>query len=1218
MKKYTRALITVFLILTLAVGFSLTCFAEYDNTGYIEIKQDLQDVADSYYAKVEGATTSYETSTYNAVKEYIEKIDALRQETDRDTKAEMQLEYHKGVAAGILSWIYYSHGDAIGELTDVTDNGRTDAEVIGDVYAELMQKIGNIKNTDYFTGKAVNSCYSELLSEIYSRRINMLRHEDNGNGLVNTIIDDALIDVEGECAYYDDKEIDGRIVYGEDAENAKAFYAEVVARIKLQKLRDEAIEQLRLAAKEFYPDEDFDMSDKKYAEFFADINDSTLEKAYVGGLEDDETAIKTFNTALSDALEALLTGTGEGGLQGKDTAYRNAYLNGLSDKVAARVDETNAKESVESAVIGDLFENYSLDLAKADAKDALSEYAESLGMDDALADIVAEFNGKGGIFDTAETEEDVAEQLFIAKTRCKWLDEYRQAIDDIEGYIGENSAIADKAEALYEETAKAINDGQRSSSDDIAANLKDDIAKMDALVTEAESEKFKNDHKAVIEKTDVTPADKSALSDAIADAEGLSDGAEALLSDILTDIGEKYKEAITEEIASHITDDGAKAERQVDADKLASLVKELSAKDADGNFDLAGLKEDADGYLEKSETVKALYDSYVEDYLSGGDEYFGDEAKKAATEGASEIINATDGSEEAIKDAAITELKQLSALEDIYESAEGYETVEKIPELLEKAESEISGYTDDAAIKGYADAIKDEIAEVIRLYEVGNANDGLGETVESLKDVISDYEFITESEKEKLLDELTAIESQAKSDISGASDGEAVKEALKSAEEKIAELAENADKAELDACLESVKESLNGAYGEREDYSAENYIKIVDIINGCNAELAEADSVEEYIAIRDRGVAEITAVEDLLEEAKRLGEAKLTAAYDELMKRKHCYSTENLTRLEEIYTHSKAELAAFTDVSETDAAYAFVDERIALMREVRLEVIYTEDGLLATEGERVYPDGYDVSADGYIGAVWAEGGIPSDTRLSLGSLSYADITEIINKAAKEKLVYVNGSQAERDILKQLKNCSVSLGVEIALGDALPAGGVYRVSMLLPDSVDMSEVIGVVFVREDGSVEFFEVTPDSSLIEFETSHFSKYYVVSGGAIDLVPLIICLSIIVLCELCVLAILLYRRRKRQAEVLCGILPAPMALAVRYRPDGGNVIAILLGVAAVALGGLIGYLVYCEIRDAKKDKEDAVEESEEPIPVAVTVEPAVIMEEPEPEPEP
>ena len=1188
MKKYNRIIITATMILTVIAALTVSCFA-FDNTGNTEYMEELRARANSYYEKVKGATSSAETNTYNAVKVYIDRIDALRQETDRDTAAEMELENKRGMAVGILSWIYYSHTEEIQGFT------QTDAEAVKAEYEKQRNAIDKA-NLDFFEGNGVNACYTNLLNEIYTRRIELLRSSDNGNGLVNGIVDDALKLVISRCAYSES--------FGEDAENCRIYYAEVAATVELQTLRDKTIVELSAVVGKIYPDGEFDMStDGKYAAFFKELNDPALQEAYICGEASDGDAIKRFNVALSLTVADILTPQESFG------AYKKSYLNSLTDSVFLKVGEANGAENVEHVSVLDMFQNYSLCILSAEAKDELSEYATSLGRDSALDIIVLEYAGIAdgkGILDNAKNDDEVAAELLAGKMRCLWYDTYRDALSDIEKYLGEGSDKGKEAKALYFVVDGKIKIGDRANGDSITENLAIDMAEMSAIVVRAESERFTSDHDSIIEKNEVVISDKAALSEAIADSALLSPEAEKLLEDVLSALGEKYKDVIKQEIKVLVTEDLAKAQRQSAADTLAELIAAVKSRGDDGRFALVALKDSSDIYLEKAGTVKELLDGYCSYYLSGGSEYFGKEVEGVVSDGASEIIEAVDGSEAQKKDALVLKLKRFAALESIFGSARGYDEVDGIPQILERAREDIEVCSTDVSINVYVAERVAQISEIIRVFELKNAANSIVTQSDSIKSKIESYEYISAEQKAALLGELENIKEWGQTESFNAANGSAVKKALRDTLAKLSLLEDKANNAELDACLSNAKAALTSAYGKKEDYSAENYAAILALIEAYTQELGGVRGIAEYIEIRDRGIAAILAIEDLLEAAKRVGEDELTACYQKLLERKHCYSAEGLSKLQEIYDHSVAELKVFTASPENaDKVGVLIEERMALMRGVHLEKIYTADGMLITEGDRFYPREHDIGEKGYIGALWSQGGIPSDAELIIKKTDIKNVAELIRKAAKSRKVLVGAERASRSILKELRNCNVILGAQMSLGEILPEGGRYKVSILLPNNVDPAGILGVVFIRADGTVEFFEASPEEDMLEFETSHFSKYYVVSRGDVDLVPLIVCLGIIVICELCVLAILIIRRRKNKMRGLCGILPIPLILAVRYRPAGGNVIAIALGGAAVALGAAIGYLAYLELKDKKKQriKEDTAKCDLVEVPRSVTV---------------
>ena len=1194
MKKHLKALITAGLILTAAVGLSVSCLA-FDNTDNTEIKEELQEVADSYYQKEEG-TTSPETSTYNAVKEYVDNIDRLRQITDRDTTVEMELEYKKGTAVGILSWIYYYH---IGEIEELSE---ADAQAISTVY-RAQKGVIDSGERDFFDGKGVTVCYTKLLNEIYARKIEMLRSRDNGNGLVAAKVDRALELVHSRCSYLES--------YGEDAQNCKNFYAEVTARVELQEYRDITIAELEAVVGGIYPDKELDMrEDGEYKTFFDQINSPSIENAYVAGTYGDGQVIAELNRALGETVCGMLADSPELG------EYMRAYYGELRRSVAERVAQTNAEGKEKQVLLRDLFEGFSMGYAVAEAKDRLTDYVrgdifteiEVLPLDR----IVAEYTGNGtddGIFDGADSVEAVAGELFKAKARCYWYATYRKALERIVEYVEPSHKIANDATSYYESVDAKISAGEYGDSGAEEELLAPDTAALYTLIAKAEATEFYNENKEIIHKVlsenfRPSSADRSTLIKAIEGSDFLYPETESIVAEVLEALGKSYKELIASEILSLVRGDGAEELRRAAAEKLCRLVEALEAKNSAESFVLSELMESADLYLKKAEIVKELFDGYISEYLVGGSEYFGERAEDVAEQGTEKIIENADGDGRQKMEEALTALKRLAALEDIYTFAKGYETLQGISELLSSAVTEIEACATDTSIGSYAAKRIEEISEIIRRGEIADAVDTLCKLDAEIKNRIEGYGYISDTQRQELLTELEEIINNAKETVETAPDGLSVRARFEEARIALSDFESRANNCELDACLAAVISDLNAAYGEDRDYSAENLVLILQLISRYEDELEAVRGIDEYIEIRNRAVAEILSVEDLLETAKRVGAERLAAAYAELMAKKHCYSADRLSELLEIYTHSVAELDGFEAVPEdAERIYRLVEERISLMRGVRLEKLYTSDGLLATENERVYPDGYSIADKGYIGAIRSENGLPSDTELIIEMTDTKGIVDIIRKAAKDGKVLMGGSSVTRRILRALRSAEILLGAHIEVGKIPTEGDSYRVSILLPKDLEGSDIFGVALIGADGTVELLEAVPDARLLEFDTVGLSDYYVLKKGAINLVPLIICLSIIILCELCAIGLLLFRRRRHRLSELCGIIPIPFLLAIVYRPKGGNITAALLGLTAAALGGVIGYLVYLEIKAAKGKKAHAPKRSEKLISDAVPV---------------
>ena len=1170
MKNSIKALITITAILTVAAAMSVGCLA-FDNTSNTQSMNELRQRADAYYEKVSGATTNAETCTYNAVKVYIDRIDALRQITERDTSEEMELERQRGEAIGILSWIYFFHIEGAEEFT------AEDLEAIGAEYEEQREVIDKAER-DFFEGNGVTASYSRMLVEIYTRRLEGLRSNDNGNGLVNGIVDQCQRQVQSRCAYSES--------FGEDAENCRIYYAEVLAKVTLQTMRDITIEELRGAVESIYPDTEFDLNEQgTYAAFFAAINDPAMLEAYIDGEIGDGEVYGRLNEALYTEVSSALR------LPDTCGEYKREYHALLDRTVLGRVTEAAQKSPAEQVRIGDIFSGYALGLLQAEAKDELTDFAEKIGRDPALDIVLLEYTGGGdkkGIIDNTADKDQVETELTAGKMRCVWYDTYRMALVSIAEYLGDGSDKAREARVLYYNADAKIKSGEVPQGGSINERLAAEIAEMNAVVDKAEAEKFTKDHSEIIEKTEIDAGDKDALITALRQADLLSKGAQSFITDVISSLEEKYKGAVSGEINALVRADGTQTIGNKAAYRLRSLVLGLSIRDGSGKLAASLMIGKADLLLEKAEYIGALLDIYCLEYLDGGDEYFGSETEAVVSEGVERLIDASDRSEKQITESYILKVKRAASLEAIYSAAEGYREIGTIPQILKSAKEELEGRATAELIGAYREEKLAQIREVIRSYELHFADESIKERISELLAKAEAYKYISADRRGELKAELEVLRTSGEEKLRASADGSAVKQSLKEILTALSELEARADNEELFACLSYVRSEISNAAGKAEYYTAENYAKILSCLDTYEAELKKASGIEEYLDILSRALSGIGEVEDLLDTAKREGAEQLALIYGRLMNRSHCYSAEGLAELQEIYTHSVTELAALDLMpTEYERAYRFTEERIELMRGVRLSVIYTPDGVLAEDAHHAYPKDHDLTEKGYIGSVSSGGGIRSDAQLSVMGIDAGQVFELLKKAIREKRVFSEGGAVSGRIIRALRRGEPLLGLDVSLSPVSANNGKYRVSVLLPEGVAAYGILGVVAVRADGGIEFFDASFEGSLLEFEASDLSEYYVIGNGSIDLLPLIVCLSVIVVCELCALAVLIIRRR-RYKNTAYGIIPI-FALASVYRPAGGNVIAVILGVAAAGLLASISYLVYLEIMEARRRKREA-----------------------------
>ena len=266
------------------------------------------------------------------------------------------------------------------------------------------------------------------------------------------------------------------------------------------------------------------------------------------------------------------------------------------------------------------------------------------------------------------------------------------------------------------------------------------------------------------------------------------------------------------------------------------------------------------------------------------------------------------------------------------------------------------------------------------------------------------------------------------------------------------------------------------------------------------------------------------------------------------------------------------------------------------MSSINKDIIFTSsDASSITDGAK-YPDDYNFS-NGYWGCVYQSNGILSNATFSINdannNFDSASIQALIRKAARGN-TFISGVKIPEQTLKALKKCVVSLGIDISLSSAAGDSGEYTVRMLLPDDVASQNLLGIVFIDSNNNVEFYNIQKEDTLISFNLSHFSKYYIVSENITDLTPLITFLTVTLSFEFLVLlfAIALHIKRKRKERnmppllrslVFCPTLPI---YALRVQPQHGVGLCVLLGVCTIALGCGIAFLARLEIKALKLER--------------------------------
>ena len=207
-----------------AVFFSVSvCGAEggyqAKNAAYAKEKYGYLDdlCTQHYFEKSEGDPYLAEAQTCGVIQGYVSDIKALLLSTDassRSLEGEFDLLCEKGVAAGILSWIYYSNHDV------------RDSETVRRVYLSRLAVIKSATDIYFFKSGEVEGCYTLLLQSVYTEKIGLLG-KDGDSATVSAMIAAAPASMGTLCSYDTSKG-------GEDGDGYREFYESTVKSITAQ------------------------------------------------------------------------------------------------------------------------------------------------------------------------------------------------------------------------------------------------------------------------------------------------------------------------------------------------------------------------------------------------------------------------------------------------------------------------------------------------------------------------------------------------------------------------------------------------------------------------------------------------------------------------------------------------------------------------------------------------------------------------------------------------------------------------------------------------------------------------------------------------------------------------------------------------------------------------------------------------------------------------
>ncbi len=454
---------------------------------------------------------------------------------------------------------------------------------------------------------------------------------------------------------------------------------------------------------------------------------------------------------------------------------------------------------------------------------------------------------------------------------------------------------------------------------------------------------------------------------------------------------------------------------------------------------------------------------------------------------------------------------------------------------------------------------------------------------------------LSAARKKELLDSAVALCAKFTADIQSCESSEKVAQAYATVLEQLHSLELTASSENLGIYKTVISDELDKLCPSKENYSPDNYAKILDIISKAKEKLSSCVSVSECTALLDSTAKNIEGTSDLLDDAKASALKALNDALKLCTDNTSLYSADNIALAKKLYADAEQALNQYKEISDIPKLNETLAQSLKLIRGVRRDTLYTLNEAAAIGSPKAeYPLGYDFSL-GYWGRVYSKNGILSGAALSIceSEDDLKTLQKLIRKAAKSDGITIYGELSAKE-RKLLKKCVVALGLDISLSEIADDAKSYTLQMLLPPSCKDENVIGIAFVGEDGKVEFYSIEQKDMLISLNTSHFSKYYILCEETVDLTPLLIFLIILLVFEIiifCFVLFLRYNRRRKEKNMLpesflYSLNPIWAYTALRIKPSNAVELSVLLSVAALALGCGIAFLARTELSFLKKHK--------------------------------
>ena len=269
------------------------------------------------------------------------------------------------------------------------------------------------------------------------------------------------------------------------------------------------------------------------------------------------------------------------------------------------------------------------------------------------------------------------------------------------------------------------------------------------------------------------------------------------------------------------------------------------------------------------------------------------------------------------------------------------------------------------------------------------------------------------------------------------------------------------------------------------------------------------------------------------------------------------FSEESLNQMKTIVAAAEAAIISAATESEVDAVSA--DAKSA-MEQIPVTYLFSRDGLLRLLAK------YGLAQGSYLTLIRQE---------DFDTLAAA-ISDAIRTSGRVTVSAAGITLAEaEELLRGLEVVGVySFSLLTTTNNEKNS---FEIRLQIPEELRHHTGLTVAYYdRTTGVVELLECRRDGDELYFVADHISDFVIFADPTVLLTPVIIVLSVILLCQLVAIAALLSARRERKnGQVRLSAWALPVLLTVRFLPENAMLIVCILGGIAVLLQIFLMYLL-------------------------------------------